>query len=278
MAGDADRGVSDSANVEPASLTLPFPATQDPKFSLPAPEESSVEIHKPKPVHGWREFLSEYAIVALGVLTALAAEQSVEWIHWQGEVTAARKTITAEIQDNNARYFARRIAVASCMDRQADEAAQILDELEAGHKTRSFTSFHIITGSLLSDSEWQSERSAQSLVHFPRDELALMGRYYGQLLVMTPWMEQETDAWQELGVLTSPPQNVGVTDILRMRVALGTARRFEQLTVLNSQRQLAITAKLGIASQPVDQQLLHKYCTSNDQEYLDFMHSREAHL
>jgi hypothetical protein len=29
--------------------------------------------HKPKPWHGWREFLKEYVIVVVGVLTALAA-------------------------------------------------------------------------------------------------------------------------------------------------------------------------------------------------------------
>jgi hypothetical protein len=29
------------------------------------------------------EFLKEYAIIVIGVLTALAAEQAVEWLHWQ---------------------------------------------------------------------------------------------------------------------------------------------------------------------------------------------------
>jgi hypothetical protein len=30
-----------------------------------------MDIHKPKPIHNWREFLKEYAIIVLGVLTAL---------------------------------------------------------------------------------------------------------------------------------------------------------------------------------------------------------------
>ncbi|MDB5442210.1 MAG: hypothetical protein JWP73_586, partial [Phenylobacterium sp.] len=33
-----------------------------------------MDIHKPKPWHGLREFLKEYAIIVVGVLTALAAE------------------------------------------------------------------------------------------------------------------------------------------------------------------------------------------------------------
>ena len=37
-----------------------------------------MDIHKPKPWHGVREFLKEYVIIVVGVLTALAAEQAVE--------------------------------------------------------------------------------------------------------------------------------------------------------------------------------------------------------
>ena len=48
-----------------------------------------MDIHKPKPWHNVREFLKEYAIIVVGVLTALAAEQAVEWLHWQHEVEVA---------------------------------------------------------------------------------------------------------------------------------------------------------------------------------------------
>jgi len=37
-----------------------------------------MDIHKPKPWHGVREFLKEYLIIVVGVLTALAAESAVE--------------------------------------------------------------------------------------------------------------------------------------------------------------------------------------------------------
>jgi hypothetical protein len=59
----------------------------------PAPEETQVEIHKPKPVHNWREFLGEIAVVVVGVLIALSAEQVVEGI--------ARGKIVARSQGSN---------------------------------------------------------------------------------------------------------------------------------------------------------------------------------
>jgi hypothetical protein len=42
-----------------------------------------VDIHKPKPWHGFREFLKEYLIIVIGVLTALGAEAIVENLHWR---------------------------------------------------------------------------------------------------------------------------------------------------------------------------------------------------
>jgi hypothetical protein len=45
-----------------------------------------VEFHKPKPVHNWRELLTEIGVVVIGVCIALAAEQAVEWWHWRGRL------------------------------------------------------------------------------------------------------------------------------------------------------------------------------------------------
>ena len=56
-----------------------------------------MDIHKPRPWHNWRDFLKELGTIALGVSIAIAAEQAVEWWHWQGEVQTARKTLMAEI-------------------------------------------------------------------------------------------------------------------------------------------------------------------------------------
>jgi hypothetical protein len=82
-----------------------------------------MEIHKPKPWHGWREFLKEYLIIVVGVLTALGAEQTVEWVHRHEEIQAARaalhqeiaidlRTLTLEVRDNEC-YERRAEAIAS---------------------------------------------------------------------------------------------------------------------------------------------------------------------
>jgi hypothetical protein len=68
--------------------------------SSSAPEESKMEIHHPKPFHGWREFLKEYAIIVLGVLTALAAEQTAEALHHHVQVVEMTEKLRAEAVEN----------------------------------------------------------------------------------------------------------------------------------------------------------------------------------
>ncbi|HTC83769.1 MAG TPA: hypothetical protein VK683_05410, partial [Rhizomicrobium sp.] len=56
-----------------------------------------MEIHKPKPVHSWREFLLELGTITLGVGIALAAEQTVEWFHWRDKTNYATDQIQHEL-------------------------------------------------------------------------------------------------------------------------------------------------------------------------------------
>jgi hypothetical protein len=86
----------------------------------PPPEEPHMEIHKPKPFHNWREFLTEIGVVVLGVGIALAAEQSVEALHWQGRIADARRAMTAELRDDDGPQAYIRIATQACRSRAID--------------------------------------------------------------------------------------------------------------------------------------------------------------
>jgi hypothetical protein len=57
-----------------------------------------MDIHKPKPWRGWRELLKEIGTIVIGVLIALGAEQSVEWLHRTTEVAEARTALHDEIR------------------------------------------------------------------------------------------------------------------------------------------------------------------------------------
>src|SRR4051812_29711919 len=79
-----------------------------------------MEIHKPKPIHNWREFLKEYAIIVIGVLTALAAEQAAEAVHWHYRVKDAMEAVRLELRDDDGPQAYTRAAAWVCLDRQLD--------------------------------------------------------------------------------------------------------------------------------------------------------------
>ena len=78
-----------------------------------------MEVHTPKPVHGWREFASEIGVIVIGVMIALAAEQAVEWLHWREKAADARHALRSELADAY-RASAERIMQKPCIDAQLD--------------------------------------------------------------------------------------------------------------------------------------------------------------
>lgn len=78
-----------------------------------------MDIHKPKPWHGFREFLKEYLIIVLGVLTALGLEQFVDGLHWRHKVDQAERNMRVEVELD--RTDAAQYAVlAACTDAYLD--------------------------------------------------------------------------------------------------------------------------------------------------------------
>src|ERR1700740_1773110 len=87
-----------------------------------------MDIHKPKPWHGVREFLKEYVIIVVGVLTALGAEQIADNLHWRHVVAEERAALNSNIRGNDAAMRAR-LSIEPCVQRRLAE----LDELYRRH-------------------------------------------------------------------------------------------------------------------------------------------------
>jgi len=84
-----------------------------------------MEIHKPKPMHSLREFLTEIGTIICGILIALGLEQGLEWAHWRHQVEQADKAVSEEVR-HNLGYEYERIAVRVCL---ADRIGELRDRL-----------------------------------------------------------------------------------------------------------------------------------------------------
>ena len=126
-----------------------------------------MHFHLPKPLHGWRALVGEVGIIVLGVIIALAFEQAAERIHWSQQVYAARAGIHREMTFDLA-YFADRLRVAPCLDRDLAAAQQRIDTSAATGSTPSPAIAADSPGRLLLVGDYEAQQSAQNLVHFAR--------------------------------------------------------------------------------------------------------------
>jgi hypothetical protein len=79
-----------------------------------------MHFHLPKPLHGWRAFVGEVAIIVLGVLIALGAEQAVQSAEWRQKVDAAVADMDNELGSGDGPEAYERVALHNCVATHLD--------------------------------------------------------------------------------------------------------------------------------------------------------------
>jgi hypothetical protein len=191
-----------------------------------------MHVHKPKPTHSLREFLSEISVVVVGILIALALEQALETWRDHRHVAEARTSIHAEIAYNLG-LMQRRAAIEACVTRRLDEAAGLIDQAQAGHPATGplYIGHPLIW--FTSDGRYKSAVQAGIVSLMPPAEQARYASLYAGFDQYTADERDEQTAWSELRTLESRPATTPVSDA-RLRDALENARmaRFLMETVV----------------------------------------------
>ena len=137
-----------------------------------------MHFHLPKPLHGWREFIGEVAIIVLGVLIALGGEEIVESWQWHEKVAVVRKSLMGELANDRGRWEVD-MGTARCavrdidqLDRWAQSDASAIPPPKTMIGGGSFFWMH--------SANWNLAGGSQTLDHFPIDEqLAFAALYDG---------------------------------------------------------------------------------------------------
>jgi len=149
-----------------------------------------MDVHKPKLVRNWREFLKEYGIIVLGVLTALLAEQAVQSIDWRHKVKVADSEMSNELSAGDGPQAYVRVAIHDCVTARLDD---IHKAVESGDRVRSRE---------LIDSFWIPNRTWDSLArdaatasdvasHMPHDKMFQFRVVYAMIPSMERLGERE---------------------------------------------------------------------------------------
>ena len=177
-----------------------------------------MDIHKPKPWHGLREFLKEYLIIVAGVLTALGGEQVVETMHRQQELTETREALQTEIANN-----ARAVQVGAAKDQcGAGRIALLQAWAEGGPKPQPGPTSGV---TVLAFSAWDVAK-AGPMAKMPVAERLKYSTLYDSFATMQANMQNQINEGLELAQFTplaklSPDQGRRMVErINRYRVTL----------------------------------------------------------
>lgn len=180
------------------------------------------DIHKVKPIHGWREFVGEVGIIVLGVLIALGAEQIVEALHWRHEVESGREAVTTDLETIAGEAF-ERDALSACLGRRLQDIAAIIDGASRSGQLPPVGPIGSPGKRLWHLQSWNSLTAAQIATHFPKKDMLALGTtdaYLGEVAALNV---QEINDWTVLWTIVGPGRRLAVGEEPQLRQALSHA-------------------------------------------------------
>lgn len=181
-----------------------------------------MDIHKPKPWHGLREFLKEYLIIVVGVLTALAAEQLVEQLHWRHEVQLAREALGYDLR-RAAGWAGAEAAESPCKAVRLAELRQVLNAAQATHRFRSLGWPGMPLSYAWHMRSWSTLTSGQVLPHIPNREQLILNAIAYSLETILPFQQTEEYAWGQLSNMAGNERPTSDAEIASLRSTLTQA-------------------------------------------------------
>jgi len=133
---------------------------------------------KLNPPHGWNAVAWELAIVVLGVLIALGAQQTADEIHWRKEVADFRTALRAEVSNNLATYTFR-TSEDRCVRSRLDELQQWLESWRAGRPLKLTGPIGIPGSLVIRTGVWDS-RDTGTFSRMPLSERLNYSGLYGE--------------------------------------------------------------------------------------------------
>jgi len=155
-----------------------------------------MDIHKPKPWRGLREFLKEYLIIVIGVLTALGAEQTVQVLHRQGEIAEARRALDDEV-GFDLTVFDTRVALRGCMDARLDELSRWRKAFDVGPPPPLASLPPAIPGVVERTAVWRVA-TGTAVGEMPFSARVAYGRFYDAVAEGQDRRRRERDLWLDV--------------------------------------------------------------------------------
>jgi hypothetical protein len=215
----------------------------------PQPDQGeTVDFHRPKAAHSWREFAIEIGTIICGILIALSLEQLIDWSHARREVGEAREAVNAELASD-----AGRLASTASQDRCADVRLKLLEGWAAGKTRIDSTNLASIDNrpllSALRASAWEIAKTGAVAAHMSVKDRLAYAAVYDQIANQMTIIQGERAAWIQLGRYAGKV-TLDEAEARELREVIGLIRANADGRRLNTPRIEASIARLGVAPSP----------------------------
>jgi hypothetical protein len=201
------------------------------------------------PRYDWRKDARELAIVVVGVLIALLAQEVVQGWEWKRKVAVARDAMRYELLVDDGPQIYQRAAMHPCVLSSLD---RIRSAVEGGRRRSE------IAGAI--DGYWvefrtfdrlalDSANSSDVAAHMPQDELRAMSRVYQVMPLMERTNTQEAADLARLRAFRRTGGAVSDAEKDRVLEAVEALRNDEAIIWLRVQAKLPVLMQIG----PLDQ-------------------------
>lgn len=197
-------------------------------------------LHVPKPIHGWRQFFNEVAVIAVGIGIALGGEEAVTAWNEHRYASKSFEAIKDEMGVNLGRMNAR-IATADCIDARLDAIAGYIEHPE-GKKRPSWVGRPQVWA--MQSSAVGAARSYGSLTVLPREDQMTISTVYSTMDQFADIEKDEQWAWAEMRSITED-RDLTDSDKASLRQALQRARYSAWLLRTTAEQAIAEAKAIG---------------------------------
>jgi hypothetical protein len=199
-----------------------------------------------KPPHGWNSVAWELAIVTLGVLIALAAQQIAGALQNRGTAAETRAEVTDEL-NSDLMSIALRQSIEPCIELRLAELRAIVTGWE---KTGSFDTPKWVSQSPpieIELSRYDAALSAGRLALLSGEEQYRMGAVAARIRKFNEWQFAERVPWGRLRGLQFGAAALSAQDQATIRSALQDAATFDYEVKVNTSEALPMARRYGFA-------------------------------
>ena len=193
----------------------------------------------------WRELVWDVAIIVLGVLIALFADQVVQSIDWKRRAAATGEVINLQLA-RNAGVYDERVILQPCADKRLEELDQLLAKART---TQTIPDIHNIGRPPFRPtvrSAWEEAVGSEVLAHFDRGRREGLSLHYSQSNDYDFQIKNELLLWSKLHLLENAAGPISETTLTEAATTVAQLRFLSKLNGLNSDQLLGSTKALGI--------------------------------